>query len=113
MRAKVYKKIGTAYIVGRVCCTSKKKGTGWSRHNQQKRASHEQTPLLFQVRWIDSQFQTQPEDISISLLRPIGVPAARLRVSRCKSDGNTALTPYLLGGDSVELPTKATASYSL
>ncbi|KAG6947088.1 hypothetical protein JG688_00015694 [Phytophthora aleatoria] len=48
MKDKFYKKVGAAYIVGRVCCTVKSKK---------------------KVRWNDSQFQSQSQDISLSLVQ--------------------------------------------
>ncbi|EEY65531.1 uncharacterized protein PITG_03026 [Phytophthora infestans T30-4] len=51
MKAKVYRPIGTAYIIGRVYRLVKKG----------KNAS------LFQIRWLDSQFQSAVEHISVGM----------------------------------------------
>ncbi|KAE8884651.1 hypothetical protein PF003_g31332 [Phytophthora fragariae] len=53
MKAKAYRPIGTAYIIGRVY-RQVKKG---------KNAS------LFQIRWLDSQFQSAVEHISVGMVQ--------------------------------------------
>ncbi|KAG3249073.1 hypothetical protein PI124_g6232 [Phytophthora idaei] len=52
MKAKIYRSIGTAYIIGRVYGLVKKG----------KNAS------LFQIRWLDSQFQSAVEHISVGVV---------------------------------------------
>ncbi|KUF91242.1 ER lumen protein-retaining receptor [Phytophthora nicotianae] len=53
MKAKAYRPIGTAYIIGRVYCQVKK----------DKNAS------LFQIRWLDSQFHSAVEHISVGFVQ--------------------------------------------
>ncbi|KAG3119017.1 hypothetical protein PI125_g2406 [Phytophthora idaei] len=53
MKAKIYRPIGTAYIIGRVYRLVKKG----------KNAS------LFQIRWLDSQFQSAVEHISVGVVQ--------------------------------------------
>ncbi|KAG3113299.1 hypothetical protein PI124_g5069 [Phytophthora idaei] len=53
MKAKAYKCVGTAYIVGRACRPVKKS----------KKAG------LYQVMWLDSQFQNVVEELSIAVIQ--------------------------------------------
>ncbi|ETO83916.1 hypothetical protein F444_02137 [Phytophthora nicotianae P1976] len=54
MTQKKYKHVGTTYIIGRICrCVQKSK----------------QAPLLFQLRWLDSQFQKHAESITVDLIQ--------------------------------------------
>ncbi|KAG6951970.1 hypothetical protein JG688_00013495 [Phytophthora aleatoria] len=69
MKDKFYKKVGAAYIIGRVCCTVKSKKKSRKKQEEATQTSKKATPLLFQVRWIDSQFQSQSEDTSLSLVQ--------------------------------------------
>ncbi|GMF26433.1 unnamed protein product [Phytophthora fragariaefolia] len=54
MAKKKYKGVGTAYIIGRVCrCIKKSK----------------KAPLLFHIRWLDSQFQSYGENVSVDVVQ--------------------------------------------
>uniref|UniRef100_H3H0N3 Uncharacterized protein n=1 Tax=Phytophthora ramorum TaxID=164328 RepID=H3H0N3_PHYRM len=53
MKAKVYRPIGTAYIIGRV-------------YRQVKKGKH---ASLFQICWLDSQFQSSVEHISVGIVQ--------------------------------------------
>eukprot|EP00644_Phytophthora_capsici_P016598 jgi/Phyca11/122144/e_gw1.47.229.1 len=52
MTQKKYKHVGTTYIIGRIC-----RGVQKSK----------QAPLLFQLRWLDSQFHKHAESITVDL----------------------------------------------
>lgn len=53
MKARVYRAVGSAYIIGRVC-----------RRMRKGRLSS-----LFQVRWLDTQLQHAVEHVSVGLIQ--------------------------------------------